>query len=194
MFASRYRVDPRGDAGAAELKREDIEALPGLDQDVLRVTKYLPGTATNGVSSRPYVRGGRQNELGVYYDGIPLFEPFHFKDFQGLLGVLDPAVVGSLDFYSGVLAGAVRRPAVGCARHRAARGRRGRHLDLRTVAAVRLGSDQRTIRRSARSSGWAPRAPASWAWCSTISTHASAIRISPMRWRVSSSPSASAAN
>jgi outer membrane receptor protein involved in Fe transport len=103
VFASRYRVAPRNDAGAAELKREDIEALPGLDQDVLRVTKYLPGTATNGVSSRPYVRGGRQNELGVYYDGIPLFEPFHFKDFQGLLGVLDPAVVGSLDFYSGVL-------------------------------------------------------------------------------------------
>jgi len=103
VFASRYRVEPRNDTGAAELRREDIEALPGLDQDVLRVTRYLPGTATNGVSSRPYVRGGRQNELAVYYDGIPLFEPFHFKDFQGLLGVLDPAVVGSLDFYSGVL-------------------------------------------------------------------------------------------
>lgn len=103
VYASRYRVAPQRGAGAAELTRDDIEALPGLDQDVLRVTKYLPGTATNGVSSRPYVRGGRQSELAVYYDGIPLFEPFHFKDFQGLLGVLDPAVVGSLDFYSGVL-------------------------------------------------------------------------------------------
>jgi outer membrane receptor protein involved in Fe transport len=103
VYASRYRVVPRSGAGAAELLREDIEALPGLDQDVLRVTKYLPGTATNGVSSRPYVRGGRQSELAVYYDGVPLFEPFHFKDFQGLLGVLDPAMVGSLDFYSGVL-------------------------------------------------------------------------------------------
>jgi len=103
VYASRYRVAPQPATGAAELNREDIEALPGLDQDVLRVTKYLPGTATNGVSSRPYVRGGRQSELAVYYDGIPLFEPFHFKDFQGLLGVLDPAVVGSMDFYSGVL-------------------------------------------------------------------------------------------
>lgn len=103
VYASRYRVSPQPSAGSAELSREDIEALPGLDQDVLRVTKYLPGTANNGVSSRPYVRGGRQSELAVYYDGIPLFEPFHFKDFQGLLGVLDPAVVGSLDFYSGVL-------------------------------------------------------------------------------------------
>jgi hypothetical protein len=103
VYASRYRVSTQRNGGAAELVREDIEALPGLDQDVLRVTKYLPGTATNGVSSRPYVRGGRQSELAVYYDGVPLFEPFHFKDFQGLLGVVDPAVVGSLDFYSGVL-------------------------------------------------------------------------------------------
>ncbi len=103
VYASRYRVSAQQRADGAELTRADIEALPGLDQDVLRVTKYLPGTATNGVSSRPYVRGGRQNELAVYYDGIPLFEPFHFKDFQGLLGVLDPAVIGSLDFYSGVL-------------------------------------------------------------------------------------------
>jgi outer membrane receptor protein involved in Fe transport len=103
VYASRYRVAPQPAGGAAELTRDDIESLPGLDQDVLRVTKYLPGTASNGVSSRPYVRGGRQSELAVYYDGIPLFEPFHFKDFQGLLGVLDPAVVGSLDFYSGVL-------------------------------------------------------------------------------------------
>lgn len=103
VYASRYRVTTQSAAGSAELSRDDIEALPGLDQDVLRVTKYLPGTATNGVSSRPYVRGGRQSELAVYYDGIPLFEPFHFKDFQGLLGVLDPGVVGNLDFYSGVL-------------------------------------------------------------------------------------------
>jgi outer membrane receptor protein involved in Fe transport len=103
VYASRYRVYSQPASGSAELLREDIEALPGLDQDVLRVTKYLPGTATNGVSSRPYVRGGRQSELAVYYDGVPLFEPFHFKDFQGLLGVLDPAMVGSLDFYSGVL-------------------------------------------------------------------------------------------
>ena len=103
VYASRYRVAPQFADGAAELTRDDIEALPGLDQDVLRVTKYLPGTATNGVSARPYVRGGRQSELAVYYDGIPLFEPFHFKDFQSLLGVLDPAVIGSMDFYSGVL-------------------------------------------------------------------------------------------
>ena len=102
VFASRYRVDPAGGLALVDLTRAEIEALPGLDQDVLRVMRFLPGTATNGVSARAYVRGGRDNELAVYFDGVPLFEPFHFKDYQGLLGVLDPGSIARLDFYSGV--------------------------------------------------------------------------------------------
>jgi hypothetical protein len=102
VFASRYRVDPAGGLALVDLTRAEIEALPGLDEDVLRVMRYLPGTATNGVSARANVRGGRDNELAVYFDGVPLFEPFHFKDYQGLLGVLDPGSIARLDFYSGV--------------------------------------------------------------------------------------------
>ena len=102
VFASRYRVDPAGDPASVDLTRAEIEALPGLDEDVLRVMRYLPGTATNGVSARANVRGGRDDELAVYFDGVPLFEPFHFKDYQGLLGVLDPGSIARLDFYSGV--------------------------------------------------------------------------------------------
>lgn len=102
VFASRWRVDPSAEASLTELTREQLEALPGLDEDVLRVLRYLPGTATNGVSARANVRGGRDDELAVYFDGAPLFEPFHFKDYQGLLGMLDPGAISSLDFYSGV--------------------------------------------------------------------------------------------
>jgi hypothetical protein len=102
VYASRYRVDPAGGQSQVELTRTEIEALPGLDEDVLRVMRYLPGTATNGVSARANVRGGRDNELVVHFDGVPLFEPFHFKDYQGLLGVLDPGAIAQLDFFSGV--------------------------------------------------------------------------------------------
>ncbi len=102
VYASRYRVDPAAGLALMDLTRAEIEALPGLDEDVLRVMRYLPGTATNGVSARANVRGGRDNELAVYFDGVPLFEPFHFKDFQGLLGVLDPGAIARLDFFSGV--------------------------------------------------------------------------------------------
>lgn len=102
VLASRYRFDQQSRFAPVEFTREDLSALPGLDEDALRVTRFLPGTATNGLSARAHVRGGRTDELGVYFDGVPLFEPFHFKDFQGLLGILDPATIGKLDFWSGV--------------------------------------------------------------------------------------------
>ncbi|HEV7714400.1 MAG TPA: hypothetical protein VGO53_02325, partial [Steroidobacteraceae bacterium] len=46
VYASRYQIDQNVPSAAlAELSREDLEALPGLDQDVFRVTHFLPGTA-----------------------------------------------------------------------------------------------------------------------------------------------------
>lgn len=102
IFASRYRIDTVGLATPAAFERTDIAVLPGLDEDVLRVARYLPGTATNGLSARANVRGGRDDETSVWFDGVPLFEPFHFKDYSAVLGVIDPATVERLDFYSGV--------------------------------------------------------------------------------------------
>lgn len=102
VYASRYSVEPRGTAALAEVTREDIARLPGLHQDALRVTHFLPGTASSPVTARVHVRGGREDELAVYFDGAPLFEPFHFKDAQGLLGILDPAALSSVEFFSGV--------------------------------------------------------------------------------------------
>ncbi len=102
IFASRYRVETVGLGTPAALQRADIAVLPGLDEDLLRVARYLPGTATNGLSARANVRGGRDDETAVWFDGVPLFEPFHFKDYSAVLGVIDPAAVDRLDFYSGV--------------------------------------------------------------------------------------------
>jgi hypothetical protein len=62
----------------------------------------LPGTAANALSARSHVRGGREDELAVYFDGAPLFEPFHYKDVQSLLGLLDPDSISKIDFFSGV--------------------------------------------------------------------------------------------
>jgi len=103
VYASRYVIDDAAPAAAlAELTREDVEAFPGLDQDVMRVTRFLPGTASNPLSARSHVRGGRDDELAVFFDGVPLFEPFHYKDVQSLLGMLDPGSISKIDFFSGV--------------------------------------------------------------------------------------------
>jgi hypothetical protein len=103
VYASRYKIESQpSPAALAELSREDIAALPGLNQDVLRVTHFLPGTASNALSARSHVRGGREDELAVFFDGVPLFEPFHYKDVQSLLGMLDPESISTVDFFSGV--------------------------------------------------------------------------------------------
>jgi hypothetical protein len=104
VYASRYVIDDATPSAAlAELTREDVEALPGLNQDVMRVTRFLPGTASNALSARSHVRGGREDELAVFFDGVPLYEPFHYKDVQSLLGLLDPGSISKIDFFSGVV-------------------------------------------------------------------------------------------
>ncbi len=103
IYASRYKIEPESSTAAlAELTREDIAALPGLNEDVMRVTRFLPGTAANALSARSHVRGGRDDEVAVFFDGVQLFEPFHYKDVQSLLGMLDPNSISTLDFFSGV--------------------------------------------------------------------------------------------
>ena len=103
VYASRYVIDEGSTAASlAELTRDDVQTLPGLNEDVLRVTRFLPGTASNALSARSHVRGGRDEELAVYFDGVPLFEPFHYKDVQSLLGMLDPGSISKIDFFSGV--------------------------------------------------------------------------------------------
>lgn len=103
IYASRYKIEQQESTAAlAELTREQLEVLPGLNEDVLRVTRFLPGTAANALSARSHVRGGRDDEVAVFFDGVPLFEPFHYKDVQSFLGLLDPASISTIDFFSGV--------------------------------------------------------------------------------------------
>ena len=174
VFASRYRIAAFDDLAPSSLTRQQVEALPGIDEDALRVTRYLPGTATNGLSARTNVRGGRDNELAVYFDDVPLYEPFHYKDFQALLGVLDPSAVSRLDFYSGVfpaefgdrLSGVLdispRLPTAGLAEHElgvsllyahalSVGERRVRDRPVRWLASVRQSTAELAIRAAERS-------------------------------------------
>ena len=69
VYASRYVIDDvSASAPLTELTRDDVEALPGLNQDVMRVTHFLPGIASNALSARSHVRGGR-DERATELDG-----------------------------------------------------------------------------------------------------------------------------
>jgi outer membrane receptor protein involved in Fe transport len=66
----------------------------------MRATRVLPGVATNG-SSRPYIRGSLLDDVLVQFDGVPLGDPFHLKDFQNLISAFDASAVDRIEVFSG---------------------------------------------------------------------------------------------
>lgn len=82
------------------ISAKQLEIAPkGVESDVFRTIKYLPGvTATSDVSARYYVRGGNSNQNLVLVDGITIYNPFHAL---GLFSVVDPDIVNSIEFFKG---------------------------------------------------------------------------------------------
>ncbi|NND59868.1 MAG: TonB-dependent receptor plug domain-containing protein, partial [Gammaproteobacteria bacterium] len=101
VHASRFAVGERAPASFALLRDNDIDQLVGAGREPLKTLARLPGMASSGLSSKQNVRGGEQDEMLLVFDGLPLFEPFHLKDFQSLFSTLDPRVVGAIEVYTG---------------------------------------------------------------------------------------------
>ena len=101
IYASRYSSGSPL-MTTAQLERSEIEKLAGLNEDALRVTRTLPGTASSPLSAKTHVRGGSDDEMLVRFDGIPQLAPFHFKDYGAILSSIEPATIDTLDFFSGV--------------------------------------------------------------------------------------------
>ena len=99
VYASRYAI-AAGLAEPRDLTVNDIERVPGSHDDALRALHSLPGIASNA-SARPYIRGSLSEDVLVRYDGIPLLDPYHLKNFQSLISAIDPAGIESIEVFSG---------------------------------------------------------------------------------------------
>ncbi len=88
-------------AAGTTVSREDIEAIPQFGDDVFRTLKRMPGVSTDDVSTRLSVRGGAPRDVLVRLDGLELFEPYHLKDLDGALGIVDVQSLGSVDLVTG---------------------------------------------------------------------------------------------
>jgi hypothetical protein len=100
VFASRYALVGSEIGGPLTVGRDEVEHTPGSEEDSLRAIRTVPGLA-NSLSSRPFVRGAFLEDVLVRFDGIPLEDPFHFKNFQGLISAFDPATVDRIDVFTG---------------------------------------------------------------------------------------------
>jgi outer membrane cobalamin receptor len=89
--------------GASEMfmDRKDVERMPHLADDPLRMLKVLPGVSGGDFSAAVNVRGGRREEALLTVDGAEIHNAFHFRDIDGALSVLDTNLVEGIDFVTG---------------------------------------------------------------------------------------------
>ena len=99
VYASRYALEWDPLHAPADLTSSVIAHVPGSQNDALHAMRALPGLASN-VSSRPYIRGSGPDDVLLQFDGVPLIDPFHFKDFQSLISAFDASAVDRIEVYS----------------------------------------------------------------------------------------------
>jgi hypothetical protein len=101
VVPSHYGVLEAEVVSQQTVTRDEIEMTPQVGEDVFRALKRLPGVASDDISTRLNVRGSTDQELLVLLDGLELYEPYHLKDFDGALGILDIHSVGGIELLTG---------------------------------------------------------------------------------------------
>ncbi|HEU5134177.1 MAG TPA: TonB-dependent receptor [Steroidobacteraceae bacterium] len=100
VTASRTRLATTG-ASETFLAREDVQRMPHLADDAVRMLKVLPGVTGGDFSAALNIRGGRREEALLTVDGAEIHNGFHFRDIDGALSVLDTNLVQGIDFITG---------------------------------------------------------------------------------------------
>jgi hypothetical protein len=96
-----YGVMQPGITPGHSLSREQIETAPQLGEDVYRSVARLPGVSVSDMSARFGVRGSTSDELYASLDGLELDEPFHLKDIDAALSILDVSTIAGVELSTG---------------------------------------------------------------------------------------------
>jgi hypothetical protein len=83
------------------LTRDELNTQPHISEDIFRAVDRVPGIATHEMTAKIHVRGGPEDQLLQLLDGLELYEPFHLKDVDAALGIVDVESVGEVDLFTG---------------------------------------------------------------------------------------------
>ena len=98
---SRYSLLVRDPVAPLALSCEEVQALPHLGDDVFRALPLLPGITANDLTAQFHIRGGRRDEVQILLDGQELYQPFHLKDFDNALSIVDASALESVELSTG---------------------------------------------------------------------------------------------
>ncbi len=101
VSASFYQLQAHRITSSNNFDSSDLHNAPTRGNDPIQAITQLPGVVNSGVSAQPNIRGGANDELLILLDGVALNEPFHLKDFQGLLSGINDQIVNTIDVYTG---------------------------------------------------------------------------------------------
>ena len=86
--------------GAVGMTSSQVKAVPAVvEADVFRSLRSLAGvTGVDDYNAGMYVRGGDSDQVGVRWEGAPVFAPYHLF---GMFGVFNSDVVETVELYKG---------------------------------------------------------------------------------------------
>jgi hypothetical protein len=98
---SKFGIADSTAPATATLTSAELEVLPQVGDDLFRAISRLPGLSADDFTARFWVRGAPNGQLLARLDGMDLIEPFHLKDADGSLSLVDPQTISRLDLTTG---------------------------------------------------------------------------------------------
>ncbi len=101
VTASRGALHERKKVSSFKVKREEMREVAGTIGDPMRVVANMPGVSVQSdMSVRAFVRGGKAEEMRVFWNDVPLLQPYHMFS---IFSIFNMEHVDNVELFTGNL-------------------------------------------------------------------------------------------